>query len=156
MLFSAEVYCSQGARHSRVELHRRQHGLHSNLTIALGVVPRGTVAIAWWQWRCVTDGCVTSVSVLMNGASAASAVATALSLGVSVGLHWNLTEGQPLLPPHAVPTLLCPDASTEPSTTPSLRSRAQFLGKMEFREAVKAGRVSMKEVSIDAVRLLRA
>ena len=43
-----------------------------------------------------TDGIVTSASLLANGPSFASAAATALELGLPLGVHLNLAEGMPL------------------------------------------------------------
>ena len=41
-------------------------------------------------------GIVTSASLVVNGASSEQAVKEALSVGLEMGLHLNLTEGKPL------------------------------------------------------------
>ena len=87
------------------------------------------------QWHGVTSGCIRSVSVLVNGDSAASALASVPSSDVSVGLHLNLTEGVPLSPLAAVPSLVCDGA---------------MLGKFGFREALASGAVDPSHVRCDA------
>ena len=55
------------------------------------------------------QGIVTSASLLVNGASAASAAQHAMSIGLDIGIHLNLTEGVPLTPPHLLSHLLDSD-----------------------------------------------
>ena len=43
-----------------------------------------------------SDGIVTSASLLANGPSFAAVAATALELGLPLGVHLNLAEGMPL------------------------------------------------------------
>lgn len=88
---------------------------------------------------CVDAGAVTSVSVLVNGASAPGALRAlaARAPRVSVGLHLNLTEGRPVCPPERVPSLLAPPA------------RAVFRGKAGFRAAVAAGEVRGDELAAE-------
>ena len=53
-------------------------------------------------------GIVRRASLLVGGASAASAARLARAAGLPLGLHVNLTEGSPVLPAHRVPSLLGP------------------------------------------------
>lgn len=60
--------------------------------------------------RAVQDGVATSVSVMVNLLGEAStARLQQLKEMCSVGLHLNLTEGPPVVAPHAVPSLVGPD-----------------------------------------------
>nr|KAF6404392.1 YdjC chitooligosaccharide deacetylase-like protein [Molossus molossus] len=78
-------------------------------------------------------GAVTSVSLLVNGATAESAAELARRHQIPTGLHANLSEGRPIGPAcHGVSSLLSPEGF--------------FLGKMGFREAVAAEDVSFSEV----------
>ena len=45
---------------------------------------------------CFQSGTISSASLLVNGPSAPAAVRQALSVGLCLGLHLNLTEGQPV------------------------------------------------------------
>ena len=57
--------------------------------------------------QAVRNGCVTHVSALVNGASLRESLKTCECDGLlSVGLHFNLTEGAPTLPPHTIPSLV--------------------------------------------------
>ncbi|MBN1543137.1 ChbG/HpnK family deacetylase [candidate division KSB1 bacterium] len=56
--------------------------------------------------RAFEKGIVTRASLLMNGAASKDALQWARSAQLPVGLHWNLTIGRPLLPPHQVPSLV--------------------------------------------------
>jgi predicted glycoside hydrolase/deacetylase ChbG (UPF0249 family) len=69
---------------------------------------------------------------MVGGASAATAATEATSLGLSVGLHINLTEGLPLCSAEDVPTLL--------------NQHGEMLGKFGFRQALAAGRVDLAQV----------
>jgi predicted glycoside hydrolase/deacetylase ChbG (UPF0249 family) len=53
-------------------------------------------------------GVVRRASLLVGGASAASAARLARAAGLHLGLHVNLTEGRPVLPTYRVPSLLGP------------------------------------------------
>lgn len=68
-----------------------------------GYSPAINAAIA----RNYAAGGLTSTSLLVNGAAAREAYRLARALpGLGVGWHVNLTEGGPVLPPHAVPGLV--------------------------------------------------
>ena len=88
------------------------------------------------------EGCISSASALVNGASASLAIPAAVAAGLPTGLHLNLTEGVPVSPPGSVPTLL--------------DGRGAFLGKQEFRDAVAAGEVSVQCVATEAAAQLAA
>jgi hypothetical protein len=90
-----------------------------------------------WQWACVTSGIVTAVSVMMNGSSTESALAYAAAHKVSVGIHFNLTEGVPLCPPAALASLVVSD--------PLAAGGLALRGKLGFWEAVTAGEVVMEQ-----------
>ena len=60
-------------------------------------------------FRAFQDGLVSSASLLVNGASAASAANRARAQDMCLGLHLNLTEGRPLSPFDSIPQLLSPD-----------------------------------------------
>ncbi|KAM9194544.1 carbohydrate deacetylase isoform 1-T1 [Dugong dugon] len=78
-------------------------------------------------------GAVTSVSLLVNGATAESAAELARRHSIPTGLHANLSEGRPVGPAcHGASSLLGPEGF--------------FLGKMGFREAVAAGDVALPQV----------
>lgn len=64
-------------------------------------------------WR---DGVVTSTSALVNfpGAPERIAAAQAANPGMPIGLHLNITDGRPVLPPQRIPTLVRPDGSFYP------------------------------------------
>ena len=89
-----------------------------------------------------THGVVTCASVLANGRAAATAVASACAAGLSIGLHLNLTEGNPVAPADAVPSLLAPCAGTG-------GERVVFRGKHGFRDALAAGDVSLAEGAVE-------
>ncbi|ELK26279.1 UPF0249 protein ydjC like protein [Myotis davidii] len=78
-------------------------------------------------------GAVTSVSLLVNGATAESAAELARRHRIPTGLHANLSEGRPVGPArHGASSLLSPEGF--------------FLGKMRFREAVAAKDVALSQV----------
>ena len=87
---------------------------------------------------CHAAGGVTSASLLVNGASARSALARAVQAGLPVGLHVNLTEGAPVSAATAVRSLLAPPGCT------------RFRGKHGLREALARGEVLLDEVATEA------
>jgi predicted glycoside hydrolase/deacetylase ChbG (UPF0249 family) len=104
---------------------------------------------------CFRCGVVTSASLLVNGASAGSALRLADAVGLPVGLHLNLTEGTPVSPAHTVASLLAPGppqlpGGIEAPGVGTLASTGKMRGKMGLRAAVAAGQVSMDEVGVEA------
>lgn len=83
--------------------------------------------------ECMGAGAVNSTCVMAN----MPAVEPARSLRsrfprVSIGLHWNLTQGRPLLPPEQVPSLV--------------DSQGRLMGVRDLKQRVLIGKVSMTEV----------
>lgn len=87
------------------------------------------------MFECIEQGCVQSVSLMVNGKEAVSAAATLRRLiqqgcVLSVRLHLNLTEGRPIVPG--------PSSLTD--------STGELRGKMPFREAWHAGALLWEDV----------
>jgi len=76
------------------------------------------------------QGVVSSVSLLVNGASAKQAVCLAREHSIPLGLHLNLTEGRPIAQNHR--TLI--------------GNNGCLRGKMGFRESLKLGQIDAIEV----------
>lgn len=87
--------------------------------------------------RAFRDGVVRNASLLVIGASAASAVRLALDAGLCVGLHLNLTEGSPCAGRSDVESLLAP---------PDCKF---FRGKMGLRDALARGDVRADHVAAE-------
>lgn len=82
---------------------------------------------------CLAAGALRSANVMANmPAVAAAATLRARFPGASLGVHWTLTQGRPLLPPGRVPSLV--DA------------RGEFHSFGELRRRALLGRVAMAEV----------
>lgn len=86
---------------------------------------------------------ISSLSVMVNGASAAAVISKSLAFAQrpSVGLHINFTEGCPVLPATTVPSLV----ADVDAVVPVMR------GKMGFREALAAGAISLSEVQAELI-----
>ena len=67
----------------------------------LGLSPAVTRGIL----TAMTDGAVTSTSLLCNFPESRAALASALEAGRDVGWHLNLVQGRPLSPPEKIPSL---------------------------------------------------
>ncbi|XP_063313112.1 carbohydrate deacetylase [Pelobates fuscus] len=94
-----------------------------------GYCPRRDLGIV----DCFRAGGVSSVSLLVNGSSAAGAADQAQRYNIPIGLHANLSEGIPV--------------SAELRQKSSLvNSEGVFLGKMGIRKALALGQLSMPEV----------
>ncbi len=90
------------------------------------------------------EGIVTSTTLMGNGAAFGEAVvllrALPQSRRLSVGCHIVLVDGSPVAPPHLVPTLLDPHASSP-----------TFRGKLwKFALAAMRGKLSSHEVETEA------
>jgi predicted glycoside hydrolase/deacetylase ChbG (UPF0249 family) len=88
--------------------------------------------------RCFLGGVITNASFLVNTtkALALSSAVLAQKYKLPLGLHLNLTEGLPVCPPEAVPSL-----------TVMNKGCAIFRGKHGFREACSLGLISWDEVN---------
>jgi predicted glycoside hydrolase/deacetylase ChbG (UPF0249 family) len=83
------------------------------------------------------QGFVTSTTLLVGRAGAGDAALRAQRGGLEVGLHLNLTAGEPVADATRVPTLVGPDG--------------QFLGEAAFREALGAGAVDPCDIARESV-----
>lgn len=83
------------------------------------------------------EGVVRNASLLVNGASAATALRLALDAGICVGLHLNLTEGSPCAGRANVESLLAPPAYDF------------FRGKLGLRDALARGEVRAADVEAE-------
>eukprot|EP00008_Paramoeba_atlantica_P007866 CAMPEP_0201490714 /NCGR_PEP_ID=MMETSP0151_2-20130828/27144_1 /ASSEMBLY_ACC=CAM_ASM_000257 /TAXON_ID=200890 /ORGANISM="Paramoeba atlantica, Strain 621/1 / CCAP 1560/9" /LENGTH=284 /DNA_ID=CAMNT_0047876777 /DNA_START=96 /DNA_END=947 /DNA_ORIENTATION=- len=83
-------------------------------------------------------GVVLSVSLLVNGQSSVSAAKLCSERGISTGLHLNLTEGTPISPPNAVPSLV--------------DSGGMMLGKTTFWETVNS--ISVADIKTETIAQL--
>jgi predicted glycoside hydrolase/deacetylase ChbG (UPF0249 family) len=93
-------------------------------------------------FKCFSEGVVTSASLLVNGASAHSALITATELNFPTGLHFNLTEGTPILNQ---------SSSLTESSHKSDVSKRVFMGKMGFRKAIDDSTVSAIDIEAELV-----
>ena len=86
--------------------------------------------------KCFREGLVTCASLLVNGCTAAVAVALAREAGMPLGLHVNLTEGNPTSSPSSVASLL--------------GSNTRFLSPPEFKRRFLSGELSWKVDEVQA------
>jgi predicted glycoside hydrolase/deacetylase ChbG (UPF0249 family)/glycosyltransferase involved in cell wall biosynthesis len=86
---------------------------------------------------CFAAGAISSASLLVDGANAATAAAAATAAGLPLGLHLNLTEG----PLSAARSFV--DLATNSLTDPN----GKGLGKFGLRAALTAGRVTRKDIA---------
>ncbi|KAJ1487152.1 YdjC-like protein-domain-containing protein, partial [Baffinella frigidus] len=100
----------------------------------LGMVPERDEGI----FQAKAAGVVTSASLLVTGSTAAGAARRAAEVGLSLGLHLNLTEGPPVSCPEDVPSLLCSQRSWWPRQDGRQVEGdvAEMRGKMGLREAL--------------------
>jgi predicted glycoside hydrolase/deacetylase ChbG (UPF0249 family) len=73
----------------------------------LGLTPGVTRGIV----ETMTEGVVSSTTLMVNMPSAPDAIKLALGHRLPVGVHLNLTTGRPISPPGEVPSLVRPDGS---------------------------------------------
>lgn len=90
------------------------------------------------QFECFQRGVVSSCSLMVNGASAEAAAASAKVRGLPIGLHLNLTEGSPISLPESVSSII------DPANGEYMR------GKMGFRAAISAGAINMADIRREA------
>ncbi len=90
-------------------------------------------------------GLVTSTSLLANGAAFHSAVVLARNTpALGVGIHLNLTDGQPIAPPSEIPSLLNA-AHTFASTTAQL-ARHLLVGTVQLAHIEREFRAQIEHV----------
>ncbi|KAA0153596.1 hypothetical protein FNF29_02984 [Cafeteria roenbergensis] len=93
-------------------------------------------------------GLISRGSVMVNGMTARQMVARAVLVGMPVGLHLNLTEGLPLSPPSAIPSLVTMDPEygkamrTLAAALVALAASAQALTVSECTSAGSAATVT--------------
>ncbi len=105
-----------------------------------GLTPGVNRAIA----ELYASGALTSATLMARGAAFADAVATAnANPGLGTGCHIVFTDGTPVSPPEAIPSLLGPDRQT---FRPSLRA---------FLFAAVTGRIRREELKREAVTQIR-
>lgn len=121
-------------------------------------------------FRCAEQGLVTTASLMVTGASARSAAARALRMGLPLGLHLNLTEGCPVSRADEVRSLLVPhhgaaSCSDEPPrcAAPELhghgasqRAHLVFRGKHGARDAAAAGLLVGAEIEREVLAQIAA
>ncbi len=83
-------------------------------------------------FKAFRSGIVTSASLMTNMPAFEEAVSGAEELQLPLGLHLNLTEGRPLCPAGAIPTLV--------------NEEGQFFGKTDFFLRLKQGKISLEDV----------
>ncbi|XP_077996187.1 carbohydrate deacetylase-like [Glandiceps talaboti] len=82
---------------------------------------------------CFEAKAITSSSLIINGAFTKEAVTLAKTHKLPLGLHLNLTEGNPV---HII----------DQGASSLVDTNGYFLGKFGFREAIKRGTINMEEV----------
>lgn len=94
----------------------------------MGMTPGVTKGIV----DCMTEGIVSSATLMINMPSAAEAARLALEHGLAVGLHLNLTTGTPVSRPIDIPSLVRADGS--------------FHSHAEFKRRLMTMRISLRDV----------
>ncbi|XP_013394034.1 carbohydrate deacetylase-like [Lingula anatina] len=87
--------------------------------------------------ECYKAGAVTSTTLMVSGQAAQQAAELISEYNIPVGLHFNITEGQPVC------------QSFQNSGCTFTDANGWKLGKMGFREALQAQKVDMKEVKLE-------
>eukprot|EP00730_Choanoeca_flexa_P004715 TRINITY_DN11780_c0_g3_i2.p1 TRINITY_DN11780_c0_g3~~TRINITY_DN11780_c0_g3_i2.p1 ORF type:complete len:291 (+),score=64.54 TRINITY_DN11780_c0_g3_i2:149-1021(+) len=82
------------------------------------------------------NGIISSVSVLVSGSDADASRIECLPSAVSVGLHFNITEGRSQLRPSRIPSLIDPATQL-------------FWGKAGFQRQADAGAIAPEEVKLE-------
>ena len=99
------------------------------------------------QLEAFEAGLISRGSVMVNGMTARQMVARAVLVGMPVGLHLNLTEGLPLSPPSAIPSLVTMDPEY---------GKAVFWGKGAFHARAAEGLLDPADVRTEAQAQLDA
>lgn len=97
--------------------------------------------------RCARDGVVRAATVVANGPTAADFVAAARPAGLDLGLHVNLTEGQPLT---ACPSLVGTDGRFTRKGEIWRRAVEGVVDGDEVRAEVAAQRARLEELGVTA------
>ena len=79
----------------------------------------------------IENGIITSTNVMMN-MPLCDETERIINKGASIGLHWNLTCGKPVLPPEQVPSIV--------------DGNGDFYSISEFRRLYKSGSIKEKDV----------
>ncbi|XP_013383666.1 carbohydrate deacetylase [Lingula anatina] len=87
--------------------------------------------------ECYKAGAVTSTTLMVSGQAAQQAAELISEYNISVGLHFNITEGQPV----------CQSLQTSGCTFTD--ANGWKLGMIGFREALHSQKVDMKEVKLE-------
>jgi len=77
-------------------------------------------------------GIVTSTTLVANGKAFHDACQLAVQYALPTGIHFNLTDGKPLLPPDRIPSLV--------------NDKGEFLGKKLFLRRSMAGKISKYQI----------
>src|SRR5262245_59704940 len=117
---------------------KNKHHMHRKLIITAddyGMCETVNQAIE----ECLAVGTVRATCVMTN----MPAYRTTESLRVkfsqsSLGIHWTLTEGRPVLPPAQVPSLVRPDGTLYPPVQFRQRWRQRRVNTMEIRAELRA------------------
>lgn len=85
--------------------------------------------------ECFLSGAITTVSLLVNGAAAPEAAELANRHNIPIGLHANLSEGEPVCPALRHSSLV--------------NHRGLFHGKMGFRLCLEKGHICLSQVEME-------
>jgi predicted glycoside hydrolase/deacetylase ChbG (UPF0249 family) len=96
----------------------------------------GCEGLCLMQVGAARRGIVRATSVLVNGASAHCGIPYAVSAGLIVGLHFNITEGTPVAAVSDVASLVAAETGC-------------FRGKFGFRDAFAAGKIDLGHVKTE-------
>lgn len=91
--------------------------------------------------RAFENGIVTRTSLLINGPAADHACGLVRSSGITVGLHWNLTDGFPMLPSRTVSSLV--------------DRQGRFVGVWRLVRRAWAGELNPREIAAELREQLR-
>lgn len=84
----------------------------------------------------IDNGVITSTNVMMN-MPFCDDIDRIKTKGASIGLHWNLTCGKPVLLPHEIPTLV--------------DSEGSFHSISEFRNLYKSGKINNSDIKDELI-----
>lgn len=103
---------------------------------------------------CHRAGTLTSATLLVNGEAAVQAAALALEHpGLGVGLHLNITSGQPSSPPAKIPSLLGSDGCFPGLARQLLRLSAGLVRRRELEAEVAAQIEAFRRLGLDPTHI---